>query len=222
MITALAAAAIAAPTWAGHQVTLTSRKVPILGTIVTRQDVFMIARVTEGPDGPVLVEQPCHIGIQSGRRVALRFDAAAVQRIPAPTIAWHASGEGYTGTWGGGWGSADVDGDGAPGFLVAVEAPVCGGSMSVATTTRVEGTAVDAGGGLDGDVTIHLDRDILSTSNPCLALVPKHTEDVVTGRFTYRPVADGATCAQLLAGVWPVRMDERSLAAAANSDFSTP
>ena len=223
MILALLTAALAGPTWAGHQVTLTSRKVPVLGTIVTRQDVFMISQVTETPQGPVLVEQPCHIELRSGRRIALRFDEAAVRNIPRPTISWSGTSESLVATWGGGWGSADVDGDGVEGFHVEVEAPVCGGTMSVATTTQVQGSAHRASGGLDGDVTISLDRDILRTSNPCLALVPKHTEDIVTGRFTYRPVPAGATCESLVAQGWPIRLDERTTAASANASFdATP
>jgi hypothetical protein len=156
-----------------------------------------------------LVETPCKIAIRSDAGVKLTFTPEAVQRIPPPTIRYTADpGGALVGEWTGGWAEADVDGDGKAGFFVRVEAPVCGGSMSVATRTTNTGRATRAeGGGLNGTVAIALQRDLLSTSNPCLGLVPKHTNEAVQGVFAYRPVADGATCASLLAGTWPVEAD---------------
>jgi hypothetical protein len=191
-------------TWAGHQVTITTRTVPLLGKIETRQDVWMLSRVVDTGEAITLVETPCNIAIRSDGGVKLSFAPAAVQRIPAPTIKYQASEGGFSASWSGGWAETDVDGDGKPGFAVRVEAPVCGGSMSVASTTANTGRAVRAEGGLDGTVSIDLDRRILSTSNPCLGLVPKKTTEHVEGTFRFRPVADGATCESLMSAGWPV------------------
>ena len=191
--------------WAGHQVTVVTRSVPLLGNVETRQDVRMLSRVVDAGDPITLVETPCEIKIQSNAAVKLSFPAGAVERIPPPTIRYIAGSDGeFTGEWIGGWDSLDVDGDGKPGFRVRVDAPVCGGSMSVASHTVTRGRATRAGGGLDGSVSIALKRDILSPSHPCLARVPKHPEEAVPGGVADRPVAAGATCSSLLAEGWPV------------------
>jgi hypothetical protein len=192
--------------WAGHQVTVTARKVPLLGTIETRQDVFMVADVVRDGDTLSLVEQPCQITLRSGSKVEVLFARAAVQNIPPARIRYAFTGSVWSGSWTGGWGERDVDGDGKAGFGVGVDAPVCDGTMQIATLTATSGTARSAGGGLDGNVRIALERNILSTDSACLSLVPKHTEEVVSGSFVYRPVPAGATCASLLADGWPVRM----------------
>jgi hypothetical protein len=191
--------------WAGHQVTVVRRKVPLLGTIETRQDVLMLADVVREGDAVRVIERPCTIAIHSGRAVTLSFEPEAVRRIPATTMLYRPDGDDLAATWTGGWGERDVDGDGEAGFLVDVDAPVCSGRMSVATTTSGSGTAVPAGGGLDGTVRITLDRRILDTSNMCLALVPRHSEETVDGWFRYRPVDAAATCDGLLREGWPVR-----------------
>jgi hypothetical protein len=192
--------------WAGHQVTITARKVPLLGTIETRQDVLMIADVVRDGDTLSLTEQPCQITLRSGTKVEVRFDRGAVQNIPPARIRYTFGGSVWSGSWTGGWGQRDVDGDGKAGFGVGVDAPVCDGTMQIATLTATSGSAREVGGGLDGNVRIALTRDILSTDSACLSLVPKHTEEVVSGSFVYRPVPAGATCASLLAEGWPVRM----------------
>jgi hypothetical protein len=199
------AEAAAQERWAGHQVTITTRKVPLLGTIETRQDVYMIADVVREGDSLVLTERPCTIGIRSGEKVRLSFNPAGVRRIPDTPIRYTPENGVYSGSWTGGWGERDVDGDGQAGFLVQVEAPVCDGTMSIATVTATRGSAIAAAGGLDGNVRIALDRHILDTSNACLALVPKRSEETIDGWFSYRPTDASATCDGLLAAGWPVR-----------------
>jgi hypothetical protein len=191
--------------WAGHQVTVTTRKVPFLGDIETRQDVDMIATVHETAGVYTLVETPCRIAIASDGGVDLAFDEASVRNIPASTITLAPTESGLAGSWTGGWGELDVDGDGKPGFKVRVHAPICGGSMEVATTTAGVGAATPVdGGGLDGTVDLTLNREILQTSNLCLGLVPSQSSELVHGTFEYRPVAADSTCDSLIAAGWPV------------------
>ncbi len=103
--------------WAGHQVTIATRSVPLLGKIETRQDVWTLSRVVDTGDAVTLVETPCEISIRSDGGVQLSFAAGAAQRIPPPTITYTAGPDGvFTDRWDGGWGEADVDGDGKPGF----------------------------------------------------------------------------------------------------------
>ena len=204
----LAMPASAAERWAGHQVTVTTRHVPLLGDIVTRQDVYMIASAQRTADGFVIDEQPCAITIRSGTKVRLDFEPAAVRRIPPVHAVWRLAPDGYRGTWPGGWDTRDVDGDGQPGLKVTVTAPLCNGTMSIATNTRFDGAAVlgpqDA---LQGNVSISVSRAILSVDTACLGLVPKRQEEMVRGTFTYVPVDPAATCTSWTRGAdWPAQV----------------
>lgn len=198
-------AASAPQTWAGHQVTVAVRHVPLLGDIQTRQDVYVVGQATDGPDGVTIVETACRIDLKSTAGLQLVFAPEAVSRLPKPTIAWKPSDDGtLKASWTNGWGRDDVDGDGEPGFLVGVKASVCSGQLEIASNTSFTGTATRVGGGLDGKVHLTIDREILKASNACLAFVPKGSKDEVDGVFSWRPVADGATCESVAAaGAWP-------------------
>jgi hypothetical protein len=194
-LAAMATHAQAGERWAGHQVTVTTRHVPLLGDIVTRQDVYMIATAERTADGFIVDEQPCAIAIRSGAKVRLDFESAAVRRIPPVHAVWRTAPDGYRGTWAGGWDTRDVDGDGKPGLKVAVTAPLCNGTMSIATNTRFDGAAIlGAQGALEGNVSISVSRSILDVDTTCLGLVPKRQEEVVSGKFVYVPVEAHATC----------------------------
>lgn len=208
LLALLPATAHADERWAGHQVTIARRTVPLLGTIETRQDSLILADVHREGDTVVVVERPCTIEVKSGRAVSIAFDPAGVRRIPATTMRYEPDGGALAATWQGGWHEQDVDRDGAPGFEIKVDASVCSGRMSVSTGTEGQGTATEVGGGLDGRVRITLDRRILETSNLCLGLAPKHTEETVEGWFRYRPVDAGATCESLQRQGWPVHAPE--------------
>ncbi len=195
-------------TWAGHQVSIATRKVPLLGSIETRQDVWMIGEVTDGPDGPVIVETACRIDLKSTAGLELVFAPAAVRKLPKPTIAWKAAPDGtLAASWTNGWGHTDIDANGEPGFNVGVKVAVCSGSLEIASNTSFAGTATRVDGGIDGRVDLVIDREILAASNACLGLVPKVSKDAVKGSFRWRPVDAGATCESLAAAGWPVTAD---------------
>lgn len=207
----LAVAALAqapAPTlWAGHQVTVAVRRVPLLGAIETRQDVFMLAEVVDRGDALTLVERACHITLVSTAGVTLRFAPAAVRRLPRPTIAFTRASDGvWRAAWRNGWGEADVDGNGQPGFSVGVEARVCSGQLEVASHTQFQATGLRDAAGLRGQVDLQIERDILAASNTCLSLVPRKSRDLVSGAFAYAPAPPGATCEGLDPSAWPVRL----------------
>ncbi len=200
--------ASASERWAGHQVTVTTRHVPLLGDIVTRQDVYMIATAERTADGFVIDEQPCTITIRSGSKVRLDFEPAAVRRIPPVHAVWRAAPDGFRATWPGGWDTRDVDGDGKAGLKVAVTAPLCNGTMSIATNTRFDGAAVlGPQGALQGNVSISVSRAILDVDTTCLGLVPKRQEEMVRGTFTYVPVDAGASCTSWArTSEWPAQV----------------
>ena len=205
----LAVAALAqAPTlWAGHQVTVAVRRVPLLGAIETRQDVFMLAEVVDRGDALTLVERACHITLVSTAGVTLRFAPAAVRRLPHPTIAFTRASDGvWRAAWRNGWGEADVDGNGQPGFSVGVEARVCSGQLEVASQTQFQATGHRDDTGLHGQVDLQIERDILAASNTCLSLVPRKSHDLVSGAFAYAPAPPRATCEGLDPSAWPVRV----------------
>jgi hypothetical protein len=193
---ALAAEPVVAPqVWAGHQRTVGTRKVPLLGEIRTVTDVYTIATVEDRGGEITLVETPCTIAIQSGAGVKLAIDPKAVQNIPPPTIHFADQGGALVAdTWNGGWGVGDVDKDGSPGFRVAVHAPVCSGSLDIGSDTESNATARRDAGGIYGNVSSTIHRRVLDWSNACLGLVAKEQREPVSGSFRYTPADATATC----------------------------
>jgi hypothetical protein len=181
--------------WAGHQRTVGTRQVPLLGEIRTVTDVYMVANVQDSGSEITLVETPCSIEIAGAAGVKLTFDPAAVKNIPPPTIRFVDTEGALSASWTGGWGEGDVDGDGAPGFRVGVRAPVCSGHVAIGSNTESTADARRHDGGIVGEVKSVIRRRVLDWSNACLGLVSKQQQEPVSGRFRYQPAPPDTTCA---------------------------
>lgn len=191
--------------WAGQQITDAVRKVPVLGPIHTRTTVTTLATVVHDADGArVFIDRPCRITIDNDHGVKLHFDPAAVRSMPPVTFKFLPTETGFSaGPWHGGWGTADVDSDGNDGIAVRVEAPMCGGTLHIASNTESRATAVTSNAGLTGEIRVTIQREIVKASNPCLGLVDRHQTENVSGNFAWVPVPAGSTCESLETAGWP-------------------
>jgi hypothetical protein len=188
--------AVDSQVWIGHQRTVGVRKVPILGNIKTVTDVYVVSKTQDDGGQITFVETPCQIHIKSQGGVRLEFAPDGVRNIPPPTIRFvQTSDKLVAEPWTGGWGQDDVDQDGAPGFRVAVHAPVCSGSLSIGSRTSSNATAVrQEDGSLLGEVRSVIHREVLDWSNACLGLVPRKQDEGATGTFRYVRAEPTATC----------------------------
>ncbi|AKU90101.1 hypothetical protein [Vulgatibacter incomptus] len=194
--------------WAGHELIIGARTVPILGTLETRTEIFEIARVVRTDDEIRLVQQKCKLEIARFAGVHVFFLPEGIPKMPPSTFAFRKKGDRWeTDPWETTWSTEDVDGDGKPGATVTVDAPICGGTVYVGSRSRsiARGKLVD--GGLRGELRASVSQKILETSGGCIGLVAKDTEEKVGGNFAYTPVPAGTTCETLLAKGWPIHAD---------------
>ena len=203
--TASIAPSAAFETWAGIQVTEGSRRVPVLGQIRSKTTALTVAEVARDGDSLLFVDRPCAIAVESSHNVALVFDPIGVAGMPPVTYRFIRNAEGryIAGPWVGAWGHLDVDNDGVAGIHVRVDAGICAGYLDVASRTESAAVGDLDAQGLRGTIDVSIARDIVATSNPCLALADRHTSEAVGGWFALVPVAPGSTCASLAAGPWP-------------------
>jgi len=193
--------------WAGHQVVVGSRKIPLLGELETRSDTFVLARVVREGEAFVLEQRSCKLEIAkvAGVQVAFRDDMES----PTTRIRFRPEGGRYVAEpWLTAWAEEDVDHDGNPGATVTVDAPICNGLLYVGGRSLTRARAEEHGGTLRGQVLVDVAQKIYGSSSTCLSLMAKDSEDEVRGTFAYAPVPAGSTCQSLLAGVWPVRADD--------------
>jgi hypothetical protein len=198
--------------WAGHQVTVGSRKIPLIGELQTRSDAFLLARVVRDGDALVLEQKSCRLDIAevAGVQVAFRENGES-----APMqIRFRREGDRYVAEpWLTAWADEDVDRDGNPGATVTVDAPICDGLLYVGGRSLTRARGEEADGTLRGEVLVDVAQKIYGTSGACLSMMAKDSEDKVRGTFAYARVPEGSTCASLLAGTWPVRAPEPRKAA---------
>lgn len=199
--------------WAGHQVLLGARKIPILGELQTRTESFQLAAV-ERQDGAIRLKQrTCRMENAPVAGVRVNFLPEGVPKMPPSIIPYtRRDGAWVGGPWVTEWGEEDVDRDGKPGATVQVEAPICGGTLYVGGFSRATTRATEREGGLEGEMRALVGHRILDTSGGCLKLAARDAEEKVSGTFAYRPVPAGSTCESLLAEPWPVKAPEVSTA----------
>lgn len=191
--------------WAGHQVGLGARELPLRGRVTTRTETLVLARVRKSGDKLVLEETACAIWFARVGGVSVSMDAS---RIPTHRATYEPhEGELWSRSRAG-WGDEDVDGDGNPGMTITVDAPLCAGEIWVAhaATTRAYGTRTTDG--LQGRSKVLVEQRVLGTSNACLAMGAKDSSEMVRGPFAYTRVADDATCASLVASGWPIDAED--------------
>lgn len=192
--------------WVGHQITRGRRELPVLGDLETRTDTWVIAEVRHPDDRTIEIrERACRVRMAEAAGAQVSISDAQVQKLPEVVVRYTraANGDGWNATpWRAGWDSDDHDGDGQPGLGVTVEAPLCGGRLHVASTVHSVARAWDAGGALAGQMKVKLAQKILGTEGACLGVLASDTAEQLTGRFAYRPVPAGATCASLERNGW--------------------
>lgn len=191
--------------WAGHQVTFGTREVPVLGTLETRLDTYVIARVRR-QGGTVQIDQrACKVeyGDVGGVKVYVDADALPDSRIVFEQVEGtpHYSMSGTVN-----WGEEDIDEDGNPGMKVYVDAPVCSGNLHVTNkTTTVARAFSDEDGPLYGEVTISVRQKILGAEGRCLAAMSEDSYERSKGSFKYTKIKANETCKSLLDAGWPVK-----------------
>lgn len=190
--------------WAGHQATVGARRVPILGTLVTRSDTYLLATIRREGDEVHLEQQLCKLDIARFAGVKVSLLAEGIPKMPPTDIVFHKRGARWEAVpWTTSWNYEDVDGDGKPGATVTVEAPICSGTLFVGSNSQAVARGVETAGAISGELKVSVEQRILQTSGGCLALVAKDTKEQVTGTFAYVPVPAGSTCESLLASKWP-------------------
>ncbi|WP_373045867.1 hypothetical protein [Vulgatibacter sp.] len=193
--------------WAGHQVVFGTRKVPILGSLDTRTDSFLLARVVREGDELLLEQRSCRFEIAKVAGVRVSFREGAT--FPPATIRFQRTGDRFVAQpWSTTWSDEDIDGDGRPGATVEVDAPICGGSLFVGASSRSLARGEERDGALRGEVRVEVAQQILGTSGSCLEMMARDSTERVSGSFAYKRVPPGTTCESLLQAAWPVQADE--------------
>lgn len=187
--------------WAGHQVTLGSRDLPLRGRVTTRTETLVLARARVGAGSIVLDETACAIRFSRVGAVAVSMEA---RDIPTHRASFTLRDGEYWSRSQAGWGDEDIDGDGNPGMTVSVDAPMCAGEIYVAHRATTRSFASRDRDGLRGRSRVSIEQRVLGTSNACLAMGAKDTQEVVRGPFAYVRVPDGTTCDSLIEGGWPI------------------
>lgn len=184
--------------WAGRSAVTGSRKVPILGTIDFRTDNYLLASVTRTPTGGYALEQQvCKVTFEkaAGASISLDETAASKMKTAFPVFEPDDEGAGFTAAeWPSGWGEEDLDEDGKPGMAVRVQAPLCGGTLHVASEAKSLARGAFTGESFHGEIEIFVDQRIQEVEGACLRWMSSDRAEWMTGRFVYTPVAAGATC----------------------------
>lgn len=192
--------------WAGHQVVYGKRDVPVLGTLQTRMDTWVIARVRRSEAEIQIDQRACKVNYEDigGVKVYVDADALPDSRLIFERV------EGtphylMSGTVN--WGKEDIDGDGEPGMSVYVDAPVCSGKLHVTnkTTTNARAFGDEDGSPIYGEVTVSVRQKILGADGKCLAGMAKDSFERSKGSFRYAKIKANETCQSLLDAGWPVK-----------------
>ncbi|MEZ4473802.1 MAG: hypothetical protein R3F60_24030 [bacterium] len=163
----------------------------------TRSQTWFLATLTPTIGGGFTLEQrPCRVEIAPVLGVSVRMDPAAVPRLPAAVATFQRQPDGSFGApgWTAGWDAEDVDGDGHPGLTLAVDAPLCGGRLYVASqsTTRARLRAHD--GALEARIAVQVEQRVLGADGACLKATAADETQALTGWFRLVPVPPGTTC----------------------------
>ena len=195
--------------WAGHQVVIGQRQMPVLGTIENRSDSFLLAEVRHTEQGIELRQRACSMRFKPVLGVKIGMPAAAVRRLPASTIRFVRGADGLLNArpWSVAWAEQDLDGDGRPGVTIDVESPWCSGQIEVASKAVSQASGSLVGDGMDVTIEVVTDQRIMQATSWCLKAGSKDERLEQRGRVRYQRVAPGSTCEQLQRGPWPVHVD---------------
>jgi hypothetical protein len=194
--------------WAGHQVVIGSRPLPVLGDLETRSESFLLAEVERAGDTIVLKQRACRFAFKKVLGVSVEMSPQTIARLPRSTLRFARSPDGSyrAGPWTVSWGEEDIDRDGHPGATVQVSSSMCSGTIytasEVRTSARATLTAEDA---LQGTVDVLNRERVIDTSEWCLGAGSKGKLEKQQGWFRYVRVDPNTTCASLARGPWPVK-----------------
>ncbi len=189
-------------TWAGHQVVRGERKVPMIGTLKTKIDTYLVAEVVRDGDELRMTQRACGLRFAKVAGVSIWLNAS---KLPTTKIRLNAGADGeLSGSGRTSWSDEDLDGDGKPGMTVRVEAPLCSGRIYVANDTKTRMKGSQSGEKLEGRVTVDIGQEVLGAETRCLSAMAKSTQEKNTGRFRFVKVDQGATCNDLWKNGWPV------------------
>jgi len=193
--------------WLGHQIVVGAQEAPILGVIHTRTESYLLARARRVATGWELEQRACRveIGDVAGASISMKNP---VERLPVAKFLLEEKAGAFEGGYFVLWGREDVDGDGRPGATVVIDAPLCGGSMEVASRTGNFARARPSGEALAGSIRLRVEQWILGTEGSCLGIVAKDDDQRMAGNVADVPAAPGETCASLHGAPWPVRAKE--------------
>jgi hypothetical protein len=193
--------------WAGHQVLIGKRKIPIYGEQETYTENFLLAEVRRTPTHLEIHERVCRIDIRPIKGTLASMKPETVARIPRSRMAFDEAADGKltAAPWSHGWTSDDIDADGFPGATVHING-TCSGDVYISSesqTTLLSGHAT--ADGASGTLSVKLKQKALGASGLCLKLVAGDTEETQMGWFDYRQVAPDATCHSLAGKPWPAK-----------------
>lgn len=194
--------------WAGHQVLIGKRKIPLYGEKETHTENFFIAEVRRTPSRIDIRQKLCRIDIRPIKSVLASMTPATVAHLPKSRIVLEERADGsLTATpWTNGWEAEDIDADGSPGATVQISGTSCSGDVYVSNqsvTSLVSGHATDDGA--TGAISAKLRQRILGASGLCLKLIAGDSDETQTGWFAFRRVAPGTTCQSLAGKPWPAK-----------------
>jgi hypothetical protein len=193
--------------WAGHQVLIGKRKIPLYGEQETYTDNFLLAEVRRTPSHIEIHQKVCRIDIRPIKGTLASMKPETVAQIPRSHMAFNEAPDGKltAAPWSHGWTSDDIDADGFPGATVHISG-TCSGDVYISSesqTTLLSGHAT--GDGASGTVSVRLKQKVLRASGLCLKLVAGDTEEIQNGWFDYRQVGPEATCHSLAGKPWPAK-----------------
>lgn len=193
-------------TWVGHQVTHGRREIPVMGTLETRTDTWVVAEARRIDATTVeITERACRVRVAEAAGARISIPDQAVRKLPATTVryALHPqTGLWQAGPWRAGWDRRDHDGDGHPGLTITVDAPLCGGRLHVASEAQSIARARWEGPRFHGELKVKLSQTILGAEGTCLSVVSSDSEERLSGRLGYTRVEAGATCESLERAGW--------------------
>ena len=194
--------------WAGLVAFMGHRKIPIFGRIKYRTDTYVMADVEREGDVIRLVQRSCRIKFKKIWGIKAAISPEAITKMNPIHITFTRDEDMMRAPeWPSGWDEEDLDGDGNPGVTIEVKSLFCSGDLYVTSSavSSAEGPVSEAG--LIGDTRVSVTQRHLGASNRCLNFGASDSADLMTGRFNYVPVAQNATCADLLEQGWPADLN---------------
>jgi hypothetical protein len=189
--------------WAGHQVSYGEREIPFRGTVVTRVDSLVLARVKMEGSRLMISQVACAVRFDEVAGVRISMDADKLPRARM-NFELQADGETFVAKSLVSWDDADIDGDGHPGMTIGVDAAACDGDLYVSNRSRTRAEGQFDPKAFRGSAKVKVVQEVLGANGRCLGVVARDTDEVVSGPFAYVGVPLGTTCESLISSGWPI------------------